>query len=59
MKGKWKTYIGPVFAALQMEVPAIPNVPVLNGRKGEHTKDLDEALHTLSEVYKLDPVAVW
>jgi ring-1,2-phenylacetyl-CoA epoxidase subunit PaaC len=42
-----------------MEVPKIPEHPVKNGRKGEHTKDLDEALITLSEVYMLDPVATW
>ena len=59
LKEKWKASIEPVFAALQMEVPTIPEYPVKNGRNGEHTKDLDEALLTLSEVYKFDPVAVW
>jgi ring-1,2-phenylacetyl-CoA epoxidase subunit PaaC len=59
LKGNWKESIMPVFVALQMEVPTIPDNPVKNGRNGEHTKDLDEALITLSEVYKLDPVAIW
>ncbi len=59
LKEKWKASIEPVFHALQMEVPEIPDNPVKNGRNGEHTKDLDEALLTLSEVYKFDPVAVW
>ncbi len=59
MKGKWAVSIAPVFTALQIEVPVIPNPPMKNGRNGEHTKDLDEALLTLSEVYKLDPLAVW
>ncbi len=59
LKENWIASIEPVFAALQMEVPTIPDHPVKNGRNGEHTKDLDEALLTLSEVYKLDPVAVW
>ncbi|WP_017378715.1 1,2-phenylacetyl-CoA epoxidase subunit PaaC [Paenisporosarcina sp. TG-14] len=59
LKENWKTSIAPVFLALQMEVPLIPDNPIKNGRNGEHTKDLDEALITLSEVYNLDPVAVW
>jgi ring-1,2-phenylacetyl-CoA epoxidase subunit PaaC len=59
MKANWTASLEPVFSALQMEVPKIPEHPVKNGRKGEHTKDLDEALITLSEVYMLDPVATW
>ncbi|KAA0966238.1 phenylacetate-CoA oxygenase subunit PaaC [Sporosarcina sp. ANT_H38] len=59
MKKKWTASISSVFAALKMEVPAISIHTFKNGRNGEHTKDLDEALLTLSEVYKLDPVAVW
>lgn len=59
LKEKWKASIAPVFAVLQMEVPSIPESPLKNGRNGDHTKDLDEALLTLSEVYKLDPIAVW
>ena len=55
----WRASIEPVFVALQMVVPMIPTIPRVNGRIGEHTKDLEEALHTLSEVYKLDPVATW
>lgn len=31
----------------------------LNGRNGEHTQDLSEAIHTLSEVYRRDPAASW
>jgi ring-1,2-phenylacetyl-CoA epoxidase subunit PaaC len=59
LKEKWKANIEPVFSFLQMKVPTIPDRPTRNGRNGEHTKDLDEALLTLSEVYKLDSVAVW
>lgn len=59
LKENWLTSIGPVFAALQMDVPTIPETPANNGRNGEHTVDLDEALLTLSEVYKVDPVATW
>ncbi|MFJ7936482.1 1,2-phenylacetyl-CoA epoxidase subunit PaaC [Sporosarcina sp. NPDC096371] len=59
LKKQWIANVGPVFGALQMAVPKIPDHPVKNGRNGEHTTDLDEALLTLAEVYKLDPVAVW
>ncbi|WP_391118296.1 1,2-phenylacetyl-CoA epoxidase subunit PaaC [Psychrobacillus sp. L3] len=59
LKEKWRVSIEPAFRALQMEVPTIPDRPTKNGRNGEHTKDLDEALLTLSEVYKLDSLAVW
>lgn len=30
-----------------------------NGRTGKHAKDLDDALLTLSEVYRIDPAAAW
>ena len=30
-----------------------------NGRRGEHTEALQQALDTLSEVYRLDPTANW
>ena len=54
----WSASLEPVFTGLQMTVPEIP-IPTKNGRNGEHTKDLDEALLTLSEVYRVDPVASW
>lgn len=59
LKENWIASITPVFAALQTAVPAIPENPANNGRKGQHTVDLDDALQTLSEVYKLDPAASW
>lgn len=59
MKANWTASIEPVFTTLQLELPKIPDSPAKNGRMGEHTKDLDEALTTLSEVYLLDPVAIW
>lgn len=59
LQQNWAESIKPVFAVLELEVPKIPKNPIKNGRNGEHTKDLDEALLTLSEVYKFDPVAVW
>ncbi|WP_082355175.1 1,2-phenylacetyl-CoA epoxidase subunit PaaC [Bacillus sp. FJAT-22090] len=59
LRDKWKASIESVFAALQMEVTKISDKPTKNGRNGDHTQDLVEALHTLSEVYKFDPIATW
>ncbi|GGA29612.1 1,2-phenylacetyl-CoA epoxidase subunit PaaC [Psychrobacillus lasiicapitis] len=59
LRDKWKASIEPVFTALQMEVPKLSDKPTKNGRNGEHTQDLEEAIRTLSEVYKFDPIATW
>ncbi|KAB7706588.1 phenylacetate-CoA oxygenase subunit PaaC [Bacillus aerolatus] len=59
LKDKWKANMAPVFESIGMEVPAIPEAPAANGRNGDHSEDLTEALSTLSEVYRLDPVAIW
>lgn len=59
LKTNWIATIEPVFVDLQIKVPKIPDSPVKNGRNGEHTKDLNDALSTLSEVYKFDPIAKW
>lgn len=56
---KWLLSIKPIFEALDLEVPSIPSDVQLNGRNGEHTEDLEEALGTLSEVYSTDPAASW
>jgi len=58
LRKNWSVSLEPIFTALQMTVPEILK-PMKNGRNGEHTKDLDQALLTLSEVYRLDPVASW
>ena len=59
LKAGWKENIEPLFASLQLKVPAIPDHPVKNGRIGEHTRDLEEGLSTLSEVCSADITAVW
>ncbi|KIL76354.1 1,2-phenylacetyl-CoA epoxidase subunit PaaC [Bacillus badius] len=59
LKARWTANMTPIFESLEMAVPAIPEASEKNGRNGEHTEELDGALATLSEVYKLDPVAVW
>lgn len=55
----WYESLSSVFTTLGIELPKIPRTFGENGRNGEHTKDLDEALSTLSEVYKVDPAANW
>lgn len=59
LKAKWCESLKPVFLALEKDVPTIPAKFEKNGRNGQHTKDLDDALITLSEVSKIDPVAIW
>lgn len=59
LKDKWQEKMSPIFETLGLEVPEIPEPSSLNGRNGEHTEDLTEALATLSEVYRLDPAAAW
>lgn len=58
LKEKWILNMTPIFESLNMEVPVIPKTDE-NGRNGEHSEDLTEALSTLSEVYRLDPAAAW
>ncbi|WP_438311885.1 1,2-phenylacetyl-CoA epoxidase subunit PaaC [Sporosarcina sp. FA9] len=59
LKENWAANIRPVFEKLGIELPLIPSSPAKNGRNGEHTIDLDEALRTLSEVYRSDTLAIW
>lgn len=59
LKQKWQISIEPMMLAVHMQMLKIPDHPIKNGRNGQHTKDLEEALTTLSEVYKLDTAAVW
>jgi ring-1,2-phenylacetyl-CoA epoxidase subunit PaaC len=56
---RWKEQLGPVFNSIQITVPEVPAAPLLSGRNGEHTEDLDAAIATLSEVYRLDTAASW
>ncbi|GAK03146.1 LOW QUALITY PROTEIN: phenylacetate-CoA oxygenase, PaaI subunit [Geomicrobium sp. JCM 19037] len=42
-----------------VQVPDRPLQKVFSGRIGEHTKDLEQAIDTLSEVYRLEEHAVW
>ncbi|HLO12209.1 MAG TPA: 1,2-phenylacetyl-CoA epoxidase subunit PaaC [Pseudoneobacillus sp.] len=58
LKEHWFRLMQPVLDDVQVTLPPFA-MKSGNGRKGEHTKDLDEALSTLSEVYQLDTSATW
>ncbi|MED0662058.1 MULTISPECIES: 1,2-phenylacetyl-CoA epoxidase subunit PaaC [Geobacillus] len=51
--------LAPAFAEVGLEWPMPFGMKHGNGRNGEHTPDLDDALATLSEVYRSVPQAIW
>lgn len=44
---------------LGLTFQGLPGAPELDGRAGQHTDALADAVNTLSEVYKLDPATEW
>ncbi|MFY4777321.1 1,2-phenylacetyl-CoA epoxidase subunit PaaC [Metabacillus sp. RGM 3146] len=59
LKQRFYAKIGPVFEAVRLPERTPCKMLSGNGREGEHTADLEEALLTLSEVYRSNPSAVW
>lgn len=59
LKQRWIAAVGPVLESVGLTAPQSFPQDGLNGRNGEHTADLEEALTTLSDVYNLDPAASW
>ncbi|GIN21134.1 MAG TPA: phenylacetate-CoA oxygenase subunit PaaI [Bacillus bacterium] len=59
LQKRWFAELEKAYTSLDLELPEIPEKPQMNGRIGEHSKDLDSALKTLSEVYRLDTAASW
>lgn len=59
MKKRWVSIMQPVFEGVNASLPETLGMKSGNGRNGEHTKDLENALETLNEVYSLDPAASW
>lgn len=51
--------INDIFNTLGVEKPGEPKMIRGNGRNGEHTEDLSQAISTLSEVYNLYDSAAW
>lgn len=58
-KQKWESEMKQVFENVGIEYPGFPGAKKGDGRSGVHTKDLNQALSILSEVYNLDPQAAW
>ncbi|EWG09082.1 phenylacetate-CoA oxygenase subunit PaaI [Cytobacillus firmus DS1] len=60
LKQRWLFIMKPVFETVKLAVSeADLAMKTGNGRIGEHTADLDDALSTLSEVYNINPAASW
>lgn len=59
MRRQWDERLRPVMEAAGIPWPGEVSVPTVDGRQGEHTDDLAALLDTMSEVYRLDPNAVW
>lgn len=59
LQKRWKNSIEKVYESLGMDPPKLPLSIMQNGRLGEHTKDLEAALETLSAVYRTDAAASW
>lgn len=59
LQKRWLDELDKAYISLDLELPKVPEKMELNGRLGEHSKDLDSALETLSEVYRLDTAASW
>jgi ring-1,2-phenylacetyl-CoA epoxidase subunit PaaC len=59
LQQRWIQAIKPIFEQADLHLPSKFGMKRGNGRKGEHTADLDEAIATLSEVYQIDPLATW
>ncbi|MET3696467.1 ring-1,2-phenylacetyl-CoA epoxidase subunit PaaC [Bacillus oleivorans] len=55
----WISYIIPIFSEVKIDFPGSCGMKLGNGREGIHTKDLEEAIDTLSVVYASDTNAVW
>ncbi|MCP1146238.1 1,2-phenylacetyl-CoA epoxidase subunit PaaC [Lysinibacillus endophyticus] len=55
---RWTEYVKPVFETIKVAVPTFGK-PERNGRNGEHTKELQYAINTMSEVYRTDLTAAW
>lgn len=58
LKEKWFALITPVFEQIDVALPEIPQ-PELNGRLGQHTEVLEQAVETMSEVFRSDVAAAW
>ncbi|MBH9967592.1 1,2-phenylacetyl-CoA epoxidase subunit PaaC [[Bacillus] enclensis] len=59
LKKRWELALQPVFQSANLAFPPKTGMKKGDGRQGEHTSELDQALSILSEVYNSDPAAIW
>lgn len=59
LQEKWQGEMVKVYTSIGMDPPKISLKVERDGRLGEHTKDLETALETLSAVYRMDTTASW
>ncbi|PWK07422.1 ring-1,2-phenylacetyl-CoA epoxidase subunit PaaC [Tumebacillus permanentifrigoris] len=59
LKQRWLEKATDALGKNGLTVPVAFPTPALDGRSGEHTADLTDALNTLSAVYRLDPSTAW
>ncbi|GAB3043773.1 1,2-phenylacetyl-CoA epoxidase subunit PaaC [Virgibacillus ainsalahensis] len=58
LRTQWLKSIQQLFAEVDFSIEGAPGMKSGNGRNGEHTDDLNEALNVLTEVYNSDLEAV-
>lgn len=59
LKARFEEKAKKAFAAANLTWKGLPQAPAQTGRDGQHTQDLEDAVNTLSEVYRLDPSTAW
>ncbi|QRG67075.1 1,2-phenylacetyl-CoA epoxidase subunit PaaC [Brevibacillus choshinensis] len=59
LRQKWLNHTKKIFQNAGLSWPGEPGTAAIRGRAGEHTPELEQALATLSEVYRIDPAAGW
>lgn len=59
LQKKWHHEIEKAYETIGMAPPKISLAAEMDGRLGEHTKDLESALETLSAVCRMDTAASW
>ncbi|OYD07071.1 1,2-phenylacetyl-CoA epoxidase subunit PaaC [Paludifilum halophilum] len=59
MHRRWEERVRPAFEEAGLVWPGELPLPERDGRRGEHTLDLQELIETMGQVHHLDPAAQW
>lgn len=59
LQKRWEEQVRPAFEEAKLPWPGSLVMPDFDGRKGNHTSDLENLLDSMTEVYRLDPAARW